>query len=131
MFRIDDPVIKYIYSRSGPRVKKFFQIYDEIFEILVEFYEDPDQKKYNFRKYHVMVQGTRKFIDFYAEFRWFSFEINIIEKILMEDLEEKIALRLRVLWYIRDFIILKQTKKFMIKLNNQQRNERIIKKKIV
>ena len=129
LFRIDDFVIKHIYSRSGSRIKKFFQICDEIFETLTEFYKDPDQKKHNFRKYHVIIQDTRKFIDFYAEFKRFFFEMNITEKILMKDLEEKIAFRLRALWYTRDLTTLKQTKKFIIKLNNQQRNERVIKKK--
>ena len=67
------------------------------------------------------MQGAQLFIEFYSNFIRFNIFLDINEDILLKELSKKLITRLKVLYDIReDFNVLKKTKKYLFKLNNNQ-----------
>ena len=68
------------------------------------------------------MQDTQSFIEFYLDFIRFGVFFDINENILLKELFEKLIIRLKVLYDTRGgFNVLKKIKKYLFKLNNNQR----------
>ena len=68
------------------------------------------------------MQDAQSFIEFYLDFIRFDTFFNINENTLLKEFLEKLITRLKVLYNTReDFNVLKKTKKYLFKLNNNQR----------
>ena len=68
------------------------------------------------------MQKTQLFIEFYSDFIHLDIFFDINENILLKELSKKLITRLKVLYGIREgFNVLKKTKKYLLKLNNNQR----------
>ena len=89
---------------------------------LIEIYENFDQKINDKCEYQTLIQGAQSFIEFYLNFIRLNISLDINENILLKELSEKLTTRLKVLYNTReDFNVLKKTKKYLFKLNNNQR----------
>ena len=89
---------------------------------MIKIYEDFDQKINDKREYQAFMQDTQSFIEFYLDFIRFDVSFNINENTLLKKLFEKLIIRLKVSYDTReDFNVLKKTKKYLLKLNNNQR----------
>ena len=89
---------------------------------LIEIYEDFDQKINDRWKYQALMQDTQSFIEFYSDFIRFDVSFDINENTLLKEFPEKLIIRLKVLYNIREgFNVLKKIKKYLFKLNNNQR----------
>ena len=65
------------------------------------------------------MQGVQLFIEFYSDFIRFNISFNIDEDIFLKELLEKLIIRLKILYDIYEgFNVLKKTKKYLFKLNN-------------
>ena len=65
------------------------------------------------------MQNAQSFIEFYLNFIRFDNFLDINENIFLKELFEKLITRLKVLYDIREsFNVLKKTKKYLLKLNN-------------
>ncbi len=109
-----------------------YKIADDLLEELAQLFDDPD-KKVNFRReYYNLVQGFKKFSEFYTQFQRLSSYLGYHEKQLIADLKDKIHPRLRSVWV--DQLVqpgsLKEIRSYLIRLNNDQRAIREIKDKI-
>jgi len=102
---------------------------DELLEELAQLFDDPD-KEANFRRdYYNLVQGQKKFSEFYTQFQRLSFYLGYQEKQLIADLKDKINPRLRSAW-VTQLIqpsTLKEIRSYLIRLDNDQRAIREIK----
>jgi len=100
-------------------------------EELAELFNDPD-KEANFRReYYNLVQGSKKFSEFYTQFQRLSSYLEYHEKQLIADLKDKINPRLRSVW-IGQLVqpgSLKEIRSYLIRLDNDQRVIREIKDK--
>ena len=68
------------------------------------------------------MQDTQLFIEFYSDFIRLDVSLNINENTLLKKLFEKLIIRLKVLYDTREgFNVLKKAKKYLFKLNNNQR----------
>ena len=68
------------------------------------------------------MQNAQSFIEFYLNFIRFNIFFNINENTFLKELFEKLIIRLKVLYDTReDFNVLKKIKKYLFKLNNNQR----------
>jgi len=105
---------------------------DDLLEELAELFNDPD-KEANFRReYYNLVQGSKKFSEFYTQFQRLSSYLEYHEKQLIADLKDKINPRLRSVW-IGQLVqpgSLKEIRSYLIRLDNDQRAIREIKDKI-
>lgn len=99
---------------------------------LAELFDDPD-KEANFRReYYNLVQGQKKFSEFFTQFQRLSSFLGYHEKQLIADLKDKINPRLRSVW-IGQLVqpeSLKEIRSYLIRLDNDQRAIREIKDKI-
>jgi hypothetical protein len=99
---------------------------------LAELFNDSD-KKVNFRReYYNLIQGSKKFSEFYTQFQRLSSYLEYHEKQLIVDLKDKINSRLRSVW-IGQLVqpdSLKEIRSYLIRLNNDQRAIRKIKDKV-
>ncbi len=104
---------------------------DDLLKELAELFNDPD-KEANFRReYYNLVQGSKKFSEFYTQFQRLSSYLEYHEKQLIADLKDKINPRLRSVW-IGQLVqpgSLKEIRSYLIRLNNDQRAIREIKDK--
>ena len=65
------------------------------------------------------MQNIQLFIEFYSDFIRLNVSFDINENILLKEFFEKLIIRLKVLYDTReDFNVLKKTKKYLFKLNN-------------
>ena len=68
------------------------------------------------------MQNAQSFIEFYSNFIRFDISLNINEDIFLKEFFEKLIIRLKVLYDTREgFNMLKKIKKYLFKLNNNQR----------
>jgi hypothetical protein len=109
-----------------------YQTTDELLEELAQLFDDPD-KEANFRReYYNLVQGSKKFSEFYTQFQRLSSYLGYHEKQLIADLKDKINPRLRSVW-VGQLVqpgSLKEIRSYLIRLDNDQRAIREIKDKI-
>lgn len=124
--RLGGDAVKHTYARQNPKTSRPYLLYQDIIDDLTEIYEDPDQENNYDRQYNALLQGTRKFIDFYSEFRRLSAHSDTTEKRLLKDLKDKIAPRLRQAWgtLMVKPTTLKEAKNYLIEVDNEQRAER-------
>ena len=89
---------------------------------LIEIYEDFDRKINIKCKYRTLIQGAQLFIEFYSFFIRFDNVFALDDDIFLKEFFNKLIKRLKDLYDIReDFIILKNVKEYLFKLNNNQR----------
>ncbi len=96
---------------------------------LAQLFDDSD-KEVNFRRdYYNLVQGQKKFSEFYTQFQRLFFYLGYQEKQLIADLKDKINSRLRSAWVTQliQLSTLKEIRFYLIRLNNDQRAIREIK----
>ncbi len=130
--RLFDDAAETIQARRERDCVNLYKIVDDLLKELAQLFDDSD-KKVNFRrKYYNLVQGFKKFSEFYTQFQRLSFYLDYHEKQLIADLKDKIHLRLRFVWI--DQLVqsgsLKEIRFYLIRLNNDQRVIREIKNKI-
>ena len=86
---------------------------------MIEIYEDFDRKINVKREYRTLMQNTQSFIKFYLNFIRFDGVFIFDDNIFLKELFKKLVKRLKNLYDIREgFIILKNAKKYLFKLNN-------------
>jgi len=130
--RLFDDAAEITQARRERDCVNLYKIADDLLKELAQLFDDPD-KKVNFRrKYYNLVQGFKKFSEFYTQFQRLSFYLDYHEKQLIADLKDKIHLRLRFVW-VGQLVqpdSLKEIRSYLIRLNNDQRVIREIKDKI-
>ena len=86
---------------------------------MIEIYENFDRKINIKRKYYALVQDTQLFIKFYLDFIRFDNVFNVDNNIFLKKKFDKLIKRLKNLYDIyKNFIILKNAKNYLFKLNN-------------
>jgi len=130
--RLFDDAAEITQARRERDCVNLYKIVDDLLKELAQLFDDPD-KKVNFRReYYNLIQGFKKFSEFYTQFQRLSFYLDYHEKQLIADLKDKIHSRLRSVWIDQlvqsDF--LKEIRFYLIHLNNDQRVIREIKDKI-
>jgi len=109
-----------------------YKIADDLLKELAQLFDDSN-KEANFRReYYNLVQGFKKFSEFYTQFQRLSFYLDYHEKQLIADLKDKIHPRLRSVW-VGQLVqpgSLKEIRSYLIRLDNDQRAIREIKNKI-
>ncbi len=129
--RLFDDAADVAQSRRERGCANLYKIADDLLKELAELFNDSD-KEVNFRrKYYNLVQGSKKFSEFYTQFQRLSFYLKYHEKQLIADLKDKINPRLRFVW-IGQLVqpgSLKEIRSYLIRLNNDQRVIREIKDK--
>ena len=89
---------------------------------LIEIYENFDRKINVKCEYRTLMQGAQLFIKFYSNFIRFDDALAFDDDIFLKKLFDKLIKRLKNLYDIReDFIMLKNAKEYLFKLNNNQR----------
>ncbi len=130
--RLFDDAADAAQSRRERDCVNFYKIVDDLLEELAELFNDSD-KEVNFRReYYNLVQGSKKFSEFYTQFQRLSSYLKYHEKQLIVDLKDKINPRLRSVW-IGQLVqpgFLKEIRSYLIRLNNDQRAIREIKDKV-
>ncbi len=129
--RLFDDAADAAQSRRERGCVNFYKIADDLLKELAELFNDSD-KEANFRReYYNLVQGSKKFSEFYTQFQRLSSYLKYHEKQLIVDLKDKINPRLRFVWI--DQLVqpgsLKEIRSYLIRLNNDQRAIREIKDK--
>ncbi len=130
--RLFDDTAEIIQARRERDCVNLYKIVDDLLKELAQLFDDSN-KKVNFRrKYYNLVQGFKKFSEFYTQFQRLSFYLDYHEKQLIADLKDKIHPRLRFVWI--DQLVqsdsLKEIRSYLIRLNNDQRVIQEIKNKI-
>ncbi len=109
-----------------------YRIAEDLLKELAQLFDDSD-KEVNFRReYYNLVQGSKKFNEFYTQFQRLSSYLGYHEKQLIADLKDKIHPRLRSVW-VGQLVqpdSLKEIRSYLIRLNNDQRAIREIKDKL-
>ena len=89
---------------------------------LIKIYEDFDRKINIKREYRTLIQDIQLFIKFYLNFIYLDNIFALNDNILLIKLFDKLIKRLKNLYDIyKIFIMLKDAKKHLFKLNNNQR----------
>ncbi len=92
--RLFDDAAEIIQARRERGCVNFYKIVDDLLKELAQLFDDSD-KEANFRReYYNLVQGFKKFSEFYTQFQRLSFYLDYHEKQLIADLKDKIHLRL-------------------------------------
>ena len=123
--RLSGRAAQHTESRSpyGPAVIDPYQTADDILEDLKEIYEDPDKPRNYRRAYIDLLQGSKRFSDFYVEFRRLSTFLGYGETQCMDDLRDKISPRLQA--SLSSQMVqpdsLSTMKAYLIRLDNEQR----------
>ncbi len=130
--RLFDDAADAAQSRRERDCVNLYKIADDLLKELAELFNDSD-KKVNFRReYYNLIQGSKKFSEFYTQFQRLSSYLKYHEKQLIVDLKDKINSRLRSVW-IGQLVqpdSLKEIRSYLIRLNNDQRAIRKIKDKV-
>ncbi len=130
--RLFDDAADAAQSRRERDCVNLYKIADDLLKELAELFNDSD-KKVNFRReYYNLIQGSKKFSEFYTQFQRLSSYLEYHEKQLIVDLKDKINSRLRSVW-IGQLVqpdSLKEIRSYLIRLNNDQRAIRKIKDKV-
>ncbi len=130
--RLFDDAAEITQARRERGCVNLYKIVDDLLEELAQLFDDSD-KKVNFRReYYNLVQGFKKFSEFYTQFQRLSFYLDYHEKQLIADLKDKIHSRLWSVWIgqLVQSDSLKEIRSYLIRLNNDQRAIREIKDKI-
>jgi len=94
-FRLFDDAADAAQSRRERGCANFYKTVDDLLKELAELFNDLD-KEANFRReYYNLVQGSKKFSEFYTQFQRLSSYLKYHEKQLIADLKDKINPRLR------------------------------------
>jgi len=130
--RLSDDAAEVTQARRERDCANLYKIADDLLKELAQLFDDPD-KEANFRReYYNLVQGFKKFSEFYTQFQRLSSYLDYHEKQLIADLKDKIHPRLRFVW-VGQLVqpgSLKEIRSYLIRLNNDQRVIREIKDKI-
>ena len=88
---------------------------------LIEIYEDFNRKINVKCEYRTLMQDAQSFIEFYSDFIRLDDALILDDNILLKKLFDKLIKRLKNLYDIREgFIILKNAKEYLFKLDNNQ-----------
>ncbi len=130
--RLFDDAAEVTQARRERGCANLYKIVDDLLKELAQLFNDSN-KEVNFRrKYYNLVQGFKKFSEFYTQFQRLSSYLDYHEKQLIADLKDKIHSRLRFVW-VGQLVqpdSLKEIRSYLIHLNNDQRAIREIKNKI-
>ena len=89
---------------------------------LIEIYENFDRKINVKCEYRTLMQGAQSFIEFYSNFIRLDDALAFDDDIFLKKLFDKLIKRLKDSYDTREgFIILKDAKEYLFKLNNNQR----------
>jgi len=130
--RLSDDAAEATQARRERDCANLYKIADDLLEELAQLFDDPDKEANFRRKYYNLVQGFKKFSEFYTQFQRLSSYLGYHEKQLIADLKDKIHSRLRSVW-VGQLVqpdSLKEIRSYLIRLNNDQRAIREIKDKI-
>ena len=129
--RLSGRAAQHTESRSpyGISVANPYCTANEILEDLKEIYEDLDKPRNYRRAYIELIQGPKRFSDFYIEFRRLSTFLGYGETQCMDDLRDKISPRLQA--SLSSQMVqpdsLSTMKTYLIRLDNEQRAARAAK----
>ena len=121
--RLEDDAAEHIFAwHRHDALHSYISIY-ELFEHLKEIYDDQNKNRKCRRKYNVLRQAEKSFNVFYFDFMKLFSYLEYDDRILMNDLQNKINNRLQnaLLICSKDFIILHRLKSFLQSVNNRQR----------
>lgn len=123
--RLSGKAAQHTESRSpyGFSITNPYRSANEILEDLKEIYEDPDKPRNYRRAYIDLIQGSKRFSEFYIEFRRLSTFLGYGETQCMDDLRDKISPRLQSA--LSSQMVqpdsLSTMKTYLIRLDNEQR----------
>ena len=129
--RLSGKAAQHTESRSpyGFSVADPYHDVNEILKDLREIYEDPDKQRNYRRAYIELIQGSKRFSDFYVEFRRLFTFFKYGEAQCIDDLRDKISLRLQASLSSQmvqpDLLSIMKT--YLIRLDNKQRAARAAK----
>ena len=130
--RLSDDAAEITQARRERDCANLYRIAEDLLKELAQLFDDSN-KEVNFRReYYNLVQGSKKFNEFYTQFQRLSFYLDYHEKQLIVDLKDKIHSRLRSVW-VGQLVqpdSLKEIRSYLIHLNNDQRVIREIKDKL-
>lgn len=131
--------LTYVYSRIGGNASKQtmtrrtrnctnpYASYSEIMDDLADIYEDSDKKRNAMREYRALEQGTRPFMEFYAEFVHLAEICGYNESTKLHDMECKVRKGLQKAWRtvgrIGNFTTVKEVKDYLREVDNSERAE--------
>ncbi len=94
-FRLFDDAADAAQSRRERGCANFYKTVDDLLKELAELFNDSDKEANFHREYYNLVQGSKKFSEFYTQFQRLSSYLKYHEKQLIVDLKDKINPRLR------------------------------------
>ena len=121
--RIDEEAIKHINAYRINNLN-YFITFNMIFEILKDVYEETNQKRIVKQKYDDFKQNEKQeFVKFFSKFIRLSRILQFLNKMLIENLENKLNkdLRSALINNFRKFITLNEMKEHLTLMNNEQR----------
>ncbi len=121
--RLEDDAAEHIFARCRHDALHSYISIDELFEHLKEIYDDQNKNRKCRCKYNALRQADKFFNIFYFNFMKLFSYLKYDDRILMNDLQNKINNRLQnaLLICLKDFIILHRLKSFLQSVNNRQR----------
>ncbi len=120
--RLEDDAAEHIFAwRCHDALHSYISIY-ELFEHLKEIYDDQNKNRKCRRKYNALRQAEKSFNVFYFDFMKLFSYLEYDDRILMNDLQNKINNRLQNALSIcsKDFITLHCLKSFLQSVNNRK-----------
>ena len=118
-------------SPYGSSVTNPYKSAGEILEDLKNIYEDPDKSR-NYRQAYIdLIQGIKRFSDFFIEFRRLSTFLGYGESQCMDDIRDKITecLQAALSSQMVQSVFLSVMKDYLIHLNNEQCAAKALKEK--
>ncbi len=121
--RLEDDAAEHIFAQHRHDASHSYILIYELFEHLKEIYDDQNKNQKCRCEYNALRQAEKSFNVFYFNFMKLFSYLEYDDRILMNDLQNKINNRLQNALSIcsKDFITLHRLKSFLQNVNNRQR----------
>lgn len=86
---------KVTYARTHQYSTNPYETVEEILFDLHETFDDPDREENHNREYQTLTQGSKRFIDFFMDFRRLANQLEFNDETMVRDLKAEISPRLR------------------------------------
>ncbi len=122
IFRLEDNAAEHIFAWRHHDVSHSYILIYELFEHLKEIYNDQNKNRKCRHEYNALRQAEKSFNVFYFNFMKLFSYLEYDDRILMNDIQNKINNRLQNALSIclKDFITLHCLKSFLQSMNNRQ-----------
>ncbi len=121
--RLEDDAVEHIFIRCYHDISYSYTSTDELFEHLKRIYDDIDKNRKCHHKYNALRQIDKSFNVFYFKFMKLFSYLNYDDRILMNDLQNKInnCLQNALSICLENFVSLTHLRNFLQNVNNRQR----------